>query len=692
VLRTDEDRGGNRFGLGPRLFLGLGIPAILFIALILVIEQFEMRRTGRAQARELGVSIADAVSAASSRHMEEGSAAELQAIANQLEENRSIEYVDFVLPDGRILASSRRRRLPEAFGASGLTLGAHDRFLSGASGELHCSVRPLSGTGTSPAGYLRLAVSEKGAREAGGRSNYLKALVILLALGTVALLMALSQRQIIRPILALTASAREFAQGNLSRRESMRTGDELGSLGYALESMATNTEQTVGKVGHAQKKLTAVLQSLASKSTIVIDGVEDQRKMLDEAYGSIEQLNAGIRKITNNVDDLSTSSEETSSSMLEMAASMEEVSRHTDSLLSSVEETASATHQMVTSINEVDQNVDFLQNFVVETSSSMSEMTASISQVETNAAKSYELARAVAEAAEVGMIAVRETVNGMEQIRLAVSESNGVMSRLGEKSSEAGKILTVIEDVAEQTNLLALNAAILAAQAGEQGRGFSVVASQIRDLSERTARSTKEIAGIIASVQGEVENATIAMARGSRTAESGVAISHEAGKALQRILESAEKSSSMGREIASATREQAKGSEAVTAAISRLQDMVRQINSATTQQAAGSSHILKAVESMRDVTRYVRQATVEQKSGSVMISDAADRIIEKVGEIFQVAKGQSGESEKIVKTIEQIRAIAEASGNAAGDMTESIASMNDSLRALADELRRFRTG
>jgi methyl-accepting chemotaxis protein len=72
--------------------------------------------------------------------------------------------------------------------------------------------------------------------------------------------------------------------------------------------------------------------------------------------------------------------------------------------------------------------------------------------------------------------------------------------------NDVDNILKIIENISNQTNLLALNAAIEAAHAGEYGKGFSVVAEQVKDLSQLSAVKTKEISQIIRQLEKRAEN------------------------------------------------------------------------------------------------------------------------------------------------------------------------------------------
>jgi methyl-accepting chemotaxis protein len=679
--RPSTELSRQRVGLRPKFILAFVLQTIVIALMIIGLEQWRVRTKVQDQLLKSAEELARTVTVESNDAVKNGRLVELRAAVDDVKSRAWIDYADFVAADGRILAASQGAQ------PSGLTTTAGRTDLHAANGEvLHLFVVPFASGG----GYFRLVASEREAMAVVWQLRWSNLAVALLALGVAIGLAWIGSRFIIRPVVEIAGNARRLAEGDLTQRAEVESSDEIGDLAAAFNTMAANLERTVSKLVRSQAQLKSVVETVGSRSRTVADRVDEQRSMIDSTYHSIDQLNNGFRKITDNVEALSASSEETSSSMLEMVASIEEVSRHTDTLYNSVEDTASATGEMVTSINEVDQNVDFLSNFVTDTSSSMVEMSASIAQVESNAARSYDLALAVADAAESGMKAVRETIDGMEQIRYSVAESNAVIARLGDRSTAIGKILNVIEDIAEQTNLLALNAAILAAAAGEHGKGFSVVAAEIRDLSERTASSTREIANLIRSVQDEVGNALRSMSAGTKLVEDGVSLSHEAGKALNNILESSTKASEMGKEIAAATREQASGSENVAQSIGRLQELVSQINSATTQQAQGSEHIMKAVESMREVTKYVRQAMDEQRSGSSMISTAAERMIDMIHEIFQVATNQATESEKIVRTMEQVRVIAEGNGDYAVEMGESLTLLSEAIRGLDEEIRRFR--
>jgi methyl-accepting chemotaxis protein len=688
LVGDQQAKGRFRAGLRTKFIATFAALTILTAGFVLIVHQWLVRRAIAKQTVEQARAIAKTIESTAGYYVLFGLTPDLESIIRDLKKNESIEYADFITPDGKPLAATGSEvpaivRARPLAAADGLELAKGYHLFVTPFRESRADMGP-------PKGYFRMLTNDREADRAIGEMRKWNIAITIVALGLAIGMGYIGATLFVRPVLRLVGTAQQIARGDLAQRVAVRSGDEIGVLADAFNSMSANLERTVRSVMQSQAKLKSVVDTVDTRSHTVIERVDEQRAIVDETYHSIDKLNSGVRKITDNVESLSASSEETSSSMMEMVSSMEEVSRHTDTLWGSVEETASATHEMVSSINEVDQNVVYLKNFVTDTSSSMVQMSASIAQVEGNAARSYDLTLAVAEAAESGMRAVRETIEAMEQIRQSVAESNSVLSRLGERSVSIGKILTVIEDVAEQTNLLALNAAILAAQAGEYGKGFSVVATEIRELSERTASSTRDIANLIKAVQEEVVNALRTMSAGSTLVEHGVALSHDAGKALTGILESSTKASEMGKEIANATREQATGSEAVTQSVDRLQEMVKQISSATAQQASGSSHIMRAVESMREVTKYFRQAMIEQKSGSSMISAAAEKMIEMIHEIFQVAANQAAESEKIVHTMEQVRAIAEGNRGSAGDMSEAIGLLNEAIRSLDEEVRKFR--
>ena len=405
-----------------------------------------------------------------------------------------------------------------------------------------------------------------------------------------------------------------------------RAFDEMGTVHRRLSEMLVRDDERAEIVSSEGQAVNSSLRSLT-------DSVASQLEAGEEAARTVKIMSNSLREIAQHVEVLAASAEESSSSILEMTATNDEVAENIVELASSVRESVASIEEMAFSIREVAKNVDALSLTAEETSSSMNEMDVSIDQVQSNANETARLSEEVAQDAERGAEAILKTIGEIYRIKESSQEAVSVISNLGTRIDAIGQILNVIDEVAEQTNLLALNAAIIAAQAGEHGKGFAVVADEIKDLAERAGASTKEIADLIKTIQAESRNAIQAVERGAHNVDRGVEVSNEAERALKKILDSSQKSTSMVRAIARATVEQAKGSKQVTDAIGRIAETVQQIAAATAQQARGSEMVMKSSDKMRAISQQVERSSQEQARGGRQITQAMESISHMVNQL-----------------------------------------------------------
>ncbi|NBN61930.1 HAMP domain-containing protein [Proteus sp. G2639] len=222
--------------------------------------------------------------------------------------------------------------------------------------------------------------------------------------------------------------------------------------------------------------------------------------------------------------------------------------------------------------NDLSSRTEEQASALEETASSMEQMTATIRNNTDSAREVTELVMSTADIA----------VQGGEHSNKMVM----TMTDIADRSQKIGEITAVIDDIAFQTNILALNAAVEAARAGEQGRGFSVVASEVRNLAQRSAEAAKEIKELIES--------TILRVRQGNDLVEQVSLS------MGEIVTSVNHISGSMKEILSASEEQTRGIAQISLAVNEM-DKATQQNAAMVEQSTAASTTLSEQASMLDI-------------------------------------------------------------------------------------------
>ncbi len=122
-----------------------------------------------------------------------------------------------------------------------------------------------------------------------------------------------------------------------------------------------------------------------------------------------------------------------------------------------------------------------------------------------------------------------QSVNqNMEQMLEQIQQHDQTIQIMGDKSRDIGKIISTIQGISFQTGLLSLNAAVEAARAGEAGKGFSVVASEVKKLSEEANNASEQIADQITDMLSSIDDALAEANKINKAAEQTMGVSQTA--------------------------------------------------------------------------------------------------------------------------------------------------------------------
>ncbi|MBQ2529252.1 MAG: HAMP domain-containing protein [Treponema sp.] len=366
--------------------------------------------------------------------------------------------------------------------------------------------------------------------------------------------------KIVKPIKSVDSAVNGIAEGNadLTRRLESTSKDEVGNLVGGFNKFMEKLQKIVGDVKNSKDELSNVkidlgesIGSAASSITEILANINSMGAQIEQQFNSVNQTSAAVTEIAENINSLE---------------------RMIDTQSDGVSQASVAVEQMIGNISSVNGSVE--------------KMAESFESLEQTATEGIEK-----------QMKVSDHVSEIEAQSKALQDAN-----------------IAINNVASQTNLLAMNAAIEAAHAGEAGKGFSVVADEIRKLSETSAAESHKISEELHKISESIE-AVVVAARESSESFSGVG-------------EKISQTDQLVNQIKAAMQEQKTGSQQIVDVLKMMNDSTLEVKNASHEMAVGNRAILGEIRTLQDATGMIRNGMDEMSVGAAEINKTSSLLSE----------------------------------------------------------------
>lgn len=356
----------------------------------------------------------------------------------------------------------------------------------------------------------------------------------------------------------VTNTLKDMASGDadLTKRVKLLIRDEIGDLVIQFDFFCDKLQQIVGEIKDSKENLYSAGSQMSETTT--------------ETSSSISNIIQNLSNIRNQISFQNDSVHQTADSVSEISNSITALNDMIEKQVSGVNEATAAVEEMVGNIASVNTSVD--------------KMAVSFEELTANAQTGF---------------------SKQQDVNDQITSIEGQSKMLQEANS-------VIASIAEQTNLLAMNAAIEAAHAGEAGKGFSVVADEIRKLSETSSLQSKTIGEQLDKIRDSITNV--------------VSSATESGKALALVSNKIHETDQLVVQIKGAMNEQQIGSEQIVNSLKDMNESTNNVRSSSKQMEDRNEKIMNEINSLKEITVKMRDSMSNMSEGAERISAAEESL------------------------------------------------------------------
>jgi methyl-accepting chemotaxis protein len=335
-----------------------------------------------------------------------------------------------------------------------------------------------------------------------------------------------------------------------------------------------------------------------------------ESRMPDETDDLAEGLMEMLAELRDTVDSVKQTGASVTTAARDLTRSIDDVRGGNEGISSTVEEIArSVEHQQ----EMLDNAARLIQEIA--------------SEIDLNAGRAREAFGFAAEAnqkAGTGVEVARLAIEKMRTVFERVEQAGAKVFDLESKTSHVHQITEIITSVAHRTNLLSLNASIEAARAGEAGRGFSVVAEEIRKLSENVGQSADEISKLIHEIQSDTSVVADEMRQSSLVIGEGREDVNTIAASLEQISMAVSEAAARSEEIFHGADTQSTSTERMVKSMDEISKAAR-VNAAAIEEVSRTARSqLDAVTSTLDSSEALARLADQLRSALGSFRTEAD--------------------------------------------------------------------